>query len=275
MPEGDTIFRAARSLARALEGKEIVRWRSPLPALSDAALAGRRVVRVESRGKHLLMLFDDGRTLHSHMQMTGSWHIYRPGERWRKPERQARAVLETADFVAVCFNAPVMELLSPGGVERHRGLPRLGPDILAADFDLGAARTRLRAIPDAPLGEALLAQSALAGIGNIYKSEALFAARTSPFVVIGRMSDAEIDLVVSTALRMMSANVAPGATIRATREGAHGGPRYAVYRRSGLPCVSCGTRILMRRQGTSGRSTYWCPSCQPARGAAPPAEELK
>ncbi|MCA1580303.1 MAG: Fpg/Nei family DNA glycosylase [Acidobacteria bacterium] len=274
MPEGDTILRAARTLARALEGKEIVRWWSPLPTLSDGAFAGSRVVRVEARGKHLLMHFDDGRVLHSHMQMVGSWHVYRPGETWRKPERLARAVLQTVDFVAVCFNAPVLEILTSRGLSRHERLARLGPDLLSESFDPEAARVRLRAIQDLPIGEALLAQNALAGIGNIYKSESLFAAQTSPFLPVALMSDAEIDRIVHSARQLMLANVFSAGRARTTRAGSTG-PRYSVYRRSGLPCLSCGTRIRMRRQGTSGRSTYWCPCCQPARGAAPPGEELK
>lgn len=262
MPEGDTIARAARTLARALEGREILRFRSPLPALAGADLAGHAIVRVEPRGKHLLIRLDDGRVLHSHMRMTGSWHVYRPGEAWWKPERLARAVIETADFVAVCFNAPVVELLSAGELARHPALRRLGPDVLGERFDAGGARARLRSMPAVPIGEALLAQSAVAGIGNIYKSEALFATRTDPFVPVGRLTDAEIDAVVEAARRMMAASVASQASSRRTRAGPPGVPRYAVYRRSGLPCPSCGTAIRMRRQGDAGRSTYWCPGCQ-------------
>ncbi|MEP6800958.1 MAG: DNA-formamidopyrimidine glycosylase family protein [Acidobacteriota bacterium] len=261
MPEGDTILRAARTLARALEGKEIVRWWSPLPALADGSLVGRRVVLVEARGKHLLMHFDDGRVLHSHMQMVGSWHIYRPGETWRKAERLARAVLETADFVAVCFNAPVLEILTSRGFSRHERLARLGPDLLSESFDADAARGRLRALRDLPIGEALLSQSALAGIGNIYKSESLFATRTYPFLPVAHMTDAEIDGVVQASRRLMSANVVSSGRTRTTRAGSTG-PRFSVYRRAGLPCLTCGTRIRMRRQGDAGRSTYWCPGCQ-------------
>jgi len=259
MPEGDTIARSARTLTRALAGSKILRFRSPLPALSRAALEDRTLVRVESRGKHLLMHFDDGRALHSHMGMTGSWHIYRHGETWWKPERLARAVLETEGFVAVCFNAPVVELLSEKELARHPGLRRLGPDVLSDGFDSAAVRARLRLMPDAPVGEALLAQSAIAGIGNIYKSEALFATRTNPFVPLSRLSDGELDRVVAAARRMMSASVAAQ-----NGGGRRGGARgFAVYRRSGLPCPACGTLIRMRRQGDAGRSTYWCPRCQP------------
>ncbi|MDQ6894170.1 MAG: Fpg/Nei family DNA glycosylase [Acidobacteriota bacterium] len=263
MPEGDTIVRTARTLARALEGREVLGFRSPLPALADASLAGRAVARVEPRGKHLLIHFDDGRVLHSHMRMTGSWHVYRPAEPWWKPERLARAVIETADFVAVCFNAPVVELLSAGEVARHPALRRLGPDVLGEGFDPEGARTRLRSMPDAPIGEALLAQGAIAGIGNIYKSEALFATRINPFSPVGQLSDAAIDRLLGAARRLMSASV-EGSGARRTRSFPGGGPRYAVYRRSGLPCLTCATKIRIRRQGDAGRSTYWCPRCQGA-----------
>jgi len=262
MPEGDTIARAARTLARALEGRTIVRFRSPLFALSGAVLSGRAVTRVEPRGKHLLIHFDDGRVLHSHMRMTGSWHVYRPAEAWWKPQRLARAVIETQDFVAVCFSAPVVELLAPGELARHPALRRLGPDVLGETFDPKAARARLRSMPDAPIGEALLAQSVLAGIGNIYKSEALFATGTNPFVAIHRLSDEKVDAVIRTARRMMTASVASQSASRRPRITSSRAGGYAVYRRSGLPCLSCGTRIRMRRQGDAGRSTYWCPRCQ-------------
>ena len=261
MPEGDTILRTARTLARVLEGHAIAKFRSPLPGLSHAALEGRTVVRVEPRGKHLLVRFDDGRVLHSHMRMMGSWHVYRPGEIWRKPASRARAVLETEAFVAVCFNAPVVELLSPNDLVRHPSLSRLGPDVLSPRFDASLARERLRARPELSIGEALLTQSALAGIGNIYKSEALFVTRTFPFLAVGGLSDAELDGVVTAAQHLLSANVERGGNARSTRR-ALAGPRYWVYLRSGRPCLVCGTAVRMRRQGDAGRSTYWGPACQ-------------
>ncbi len=189
MPEGDTILRAARALGRSLEGKPVTSFSSPLPALTDADLAGRRVDAVEARGKNLLIRFDDGRALVTHMRMTGSWHLYEPGQPWKKPARLARAVLATADAVAVCFNAPVVELLSPRQLVRSERLRRLGPDVLGPAFDASEAVRRLAALPDTPLGEALLAQSALAGIGNIYKSETLFACRADPFAPVAAFTD--------------------------------------------------------------------------------------
>jgi endonuclease-8 len=263
MPEGDTILRAARALDARLAGKRITAFRSPLPRLSRADLAGRRVDRVEARGKNLLVRFDDGRTLRSHMRMTGSWHLYRPGERWRKPERLARAVIATDDAVAVCFNAPVVEILTARELERDEPLRRLGPDVLAAELDSAEAVRRLRSLGDTPIGEALLDQTALAGIGNIYKSETLFLCGADPFAPVSDFPAEELETILAKARSLMAASVEPHGLRLAGR-----GVRW-VYRRSGEPCRRCGTEIRMRRQGTTARSTYWCPRCQPARAGAP------
>ena len=259
MPEGDTLFRIATTLGRAIGGKTMKRFTSPLPALANAGLDGRTITLVEARGKNLLIHFDDGRALHTHLRMTGSWHIYRPGERWQKPERAARAVLETEDFVAVCFHAPVVELLAAGGVERHEGLRRLGPDVLKSDFDPEEARRRLKERGELAIGDALLAQSALAGIGNVYKSEALFLCKTDPFVAVSTLADATIDGLVAKARELMGKNLE--GLPRKTRT-ALTGPRYWVYGRGGQPCLSCGTLVRVRRQGVAGRTTYYCPRCQ-------------
>jgi endonuclease-8 len=259
MPEGDTLFRIATTLGKALAGKVVKRFTSPLPALGEAGLEGKTVTRVEARGKNLLIHFDDGRALHTHLRMTGSWHIYRPGERWQKPERGARAVIETEDFVAVCFDAPVVELLAEGGVERHEGLRRLGPDVLGSEFDGDEARRRLRALGELAVGDALLAQSALAGIGNIYKSEVLFICRTDPFVAVSALDDGVIDRLVAKARELMMKNLE--GLPRKTRA-ALAGPRYWVYGRGGQPCLTCGTLVRVRRQGMAGRTTYYCPRCQ-------------
>lgn len=262
MPEGDTILRAARALERSLAGKRITAFDSPLPRLARAGLAGRRVDSVEARGKNLLFRFDDGRTLRSHMRMTGSWHLYRPGERWRKPARLARAVLETEDSVAVCFSAPVVEILTAREVERHEPLARLGPDVLAADTDATEAVRRLASQPATPIGEALLDQSAIAGIGNIWKSETLFLCGADPFAPVGSFTETELARIVAKARALMSAGVS-GSSLRLSGRG----PRR-VYRRSGEACRRCGTAIRMRRQGAAARSTYWCPACQPRRPEA-------
>lgn len=277
MPEGDTILRAARTLALALTGKTVCRLDSPIPELQNAALTGRRVDAVEAHGKNLFVRFDDGRTLHTHMRMNGSWHLYRPGERWLKSAAAARVVLEvearpgegaaSRAFVAVCFSAPVVRLLVAGLGDTERA--RLGPDILKPDFDSATAMARLRALGPRPIGEALLVQSAVAGIGNIYKSESLFAQRLDPWTPVSRLDDRALAAIVDEARRLMLRNVAPGSGMRTTTASSlagERGSRFAVYGRSGRPCTKCGAVIAMRRQGPAQRSTYYCPSCQAGRG---------
>jgi endonuclease-8 len=296
MPEGDTIYRSAKTLQKAIGGKIILRARSPLPGLSAPSerLAGARVLGVEARGKHLLIHIEGGFTLSSHMRMTGSWHIYRPGERWQKPERMAQLVLETSDFVAVCFNAPIVELLrsgkakdkykDPGAAPRSepssgialgsitsragRELAGLGPDLLKDDFDAAEVLRRLRQNGDLPIGEALLNQRILAGIGNVYKSETLFLCRADPLAPVASFTDAELQAIVSKARELMSRNLDGRPRTTRWTLGALSGPRYWVYKRSGEPCLECGGPIRMRRQGAAARSTYWCPRCQPEGGRA-------
>ena len=255
VPEGDTIWRAARTLHRALAGQSVVAARSAVAAVDEAALVGRTVDSVESRGKNLLIRLDDWCVLYTHMRMTGSWHLYRPGERWQRPARQARVVLETARYVAVCFSAPVVELLSPGAERRHPALARLGPDLLSAGFDREEARRRLRARAELPVGEAILAQDALAGIGNIYKSETLFLCGVDPFRRVRELSDAELDRIVERARALDVREPRCRAALHA-RANAGGTQRMWVYRRSGRPCRRCGTAIRTWRQGTDARSTY-------------------
>ena len=266
MPEGDTIHRAARTLDLALAGQTISAVDSPLPQIASADLEGVSITKVEARGKNLLVLFGDGRVLHTHMRMSGSWHIYRPGERWQRPRRQARIVLTTADFVAVCFDAPVVRLLRAGAAARDPKLGALGPDVLAEDFDRAEARRRILALGGVEIGEGLLRQSSVAGIGNVYKSETLFLCGVDPFAPAGSLSERDVDHLLDTARRLMAANLRGSARTtrpslsRRTRE------RTWVYGRRGRPCRRCGTEIRMRRQGTDMRSTYWCPSCQKGEG---------
>jgi endonuclease-8 len=254
MPEGDTILTAARRLGRALAGHTITAYRSTVREAEATDVVGRTVVRVDAHGKNLLMHLDDGRALHSHMKMTGSWHVYRPREPWRKPAWQAKVVVETAELVAVCFNAPIVALLSSR--KAARVVSELGPDILAEDFDPAQAVRRLRARGDLPLGEAIVHQGLLAGIGNIYKSETLFLCRADPFRAIDGVDDALLLRVVEQARALMSKNLEGRA--RRTRPG--GG--YWVYERSGEPCRECGAVVELRRQGDLGRSTYFCRACQ-------------
>jgi endonuclease VIII len=265
LPEGDTLWRAARSLQAALAGQVVTGFRSTVPAVSAAArrlrVVGDTVVAAEARGKHLLLRFGRGGALHTHMRMSGSWHLYRPGSRWQRPAQQARVVVETARAVAVCFAAPVVELLPPGGEAAHPRLRALGPDVLAPTFTPAPAVAGLRARPALEVADALLDQTALSGIGNVYKSETLFLCGVDPFAEVAALDDRALDRLVRTAERLMKRNLEP-AVRRTTPRGS--GPRLWVYQRAGRPCRRCATPILMRRQGHWGRLTYWCPRCQPA-----------
>ena len=259
MPEGDTIFRTAVTLTKALGGAVITGFRSSIPKLRDVELINHHIKEIEARGKNLLIHFDDGRVLYTHMMMTGSWHIYRPGERWQRPERQMNLVLETQKFLAVCFNAPVVDLMSATEFRRSERLRSLGPDILRDDFDVEAVIGRLRELNDLEIGEALLAQRVVAGIGNIYKCETLFLCNVDPFVVVRDIPDTTLERVINEARKLMKANLGGG--MRTTRR-ALTGKRLWVYGRHGELCMRCDETIRMRRQGRAMRSTYWCPRCQ-------------
>lgn len=263
MPEGDTIHRAARTLDKAIAGRVVTAASSPRPDLAGVGeLPGRAIVRVEARGKHLLVRFDDGSSLHTHMGMEGSWHVYRPGERWWHGEHRAVVVLETEAWVAVCFDAPLAELCGPG-VEPLL-VRNLGPDLLVPEVDLDEAVARLSAIGDRPIGEAIMRQDRVAGIGNVLKSEVLFLTRVSPFTPVGELDSATLARVLREARRWMVRSVRSGRRITRQRAGS----RVWVYDRSGEPCFECGATIRMRRQGASARSTYFCPTCQAVDGVS-------
>jgi endonuclease-8 len=275
MPEGDTIFRAARTLDRALAGRTIVRFESVLPRLTrvheDTPLTGRTIERVTAAGKHLLVHFSGGLILRTHMRMNGSWHIYRPGERWQRPRRDMRVVIATSDFEAVAFNVPVAELIRERDLPRHQELRQLGPDLLGASFDAGEALRRLRARPASAIADALLNQRVLAGIGNVYKSEVLFICRVNPFRLVRDLDDQTLARLIETARTLLAANVterlAPMTTYtgfrRTTRRDAPN-ERLWVYGRARLACRRCDTPIEIAKQGTDARLTYWCPTCQPS-----------
>lgn len=264
IPERDTIWRTARTLAGVLTGKTVTDLTSPLTPVALASrrlhIVGQQVVAVEPHGKHLLIYFSGGATLHTHQMMTGSWHVYRAGSPWRKPARFARVVLEAGGIVAVCFSAPLVELLPapPVAATRH-----LGPDLLSSEFDLAEARRRLRGSPDREIGLVLLDQTVLAGIGNVYKSEVLFLCRVNRIDHVGDLPDEALDRLVATAARQMGRNLGPG--MRWTRSDLSR-ERLWVYRRSGKPCFKCGQTILRFTQGEQARSTYWYPRCQKAEG---------
>jgi endonuclease VIII len=270
MPEGDTIYRTAQRLRAGLEGAEVSGFRTTVEQirrLGTSRLVGQHVAAVEPRGKHLLVWFaPSDLALHTHMRMSGSWHLYRQAERWRRPQRQARVVLDVPGWTAVCFNAPVCALLTRRQVERHPALAALGPDALADVPDLDEAERRLARLPDVAIAEALLDQRVLAGVGNVYKCEVLFLHGVDPWAPVAAVPDAERRRLLETAERLLKANVSTGAVRRTTtrdpRLAPMGGDRLYVYGRARRPCRRCATPIRVARQGEQARLTYWCPRCQ-------------
>jgi endonuclease-8 len=274
MPEGDTIFRAARTLHKALAGHTVVQFSSMFPALNrvhdDQPITGRTIDRVRSAGKHLLIEFSGALILRTHMRMNGSWHIYRRGERWLRPRRDMRIVVATDTFEAVGFNIPVAEMIPAASLQRHDELRKLGPDLLAGDFNQAEAVARIRARGAAPIADVLLNQRVLAGIGNVYKSEVLFACRVYPFTPVARLDDGQLTALVSTAHRFLNTNVSETLPLMTTYQGyrrttGRDDPRERlwVYGRAKLPCRRCGTPIAISKEGNDARLTYWCPVCQP------------
>jgi endonuclease-8 len=249
MPEGDVLFRTAATLQKWLAGREVT-----AATATAAPMVGRTVEKVEANGKHLLVRFDSGHVLHTHLRMTGSWHVYRTGERWQRPASQARVSLTCGSRMAVCFNAPIVELLVPGGEQNHPSLSGLGPDVLQRPLDLDEVRRRARRRPPAtPLGELLLDQRVVAGIGNIWRCEAMYLEGRNPWAAVSTLDDGELDALVATAARIMGESLGPFT----------GRPPRWVYRRAGQPCRRCGTAVRSRPQGEQARTAYWCPSCQP------------
>lgn len=274
MPEGDTIFRAARTLNRALAGHVVMRFETQLPRLSrideDHPIAGRTIERVDATGKWMRIWFSGDLVLLTHMLMSGSWHIYRPGEAWQQPPVRMRVAIHTADFVAVAFQVPIAEFHTAESLARHRSVQNLGPDVLAPAFDEKTAAARLRDNPSMEIGEALLRQSIVAGLGNVFKSEVCFAAAVNPFQHVERLSDSQLLSLMRHARRFLHSNVmdASGGKIvtytglRRTTGRANESERLWVYKRAGEPCRNCGTPILSRKQGLDARITFWCPRCQ-------------
>ncbi len=258
MPEGDTVWRAARSLEAALSGSRLVASDFRVPALATLDLAGETVQTTLSRGKHLLTRIGD-RTLHTHLKMEGSWHLYRTGTRWLRPAHEARVVLRTESWSAVGFALGVVEVVDTSDEDTIVG--HLGPDLLGPDWDADRALRRLGADPARPVADALLDQRNLAGIGNLYKNEMLFLAGVAPERPVG-----EVEVLARLVDRTRRALVANRERVEQTFTGdTRRGRRTWVYQREGQPCRRCGESIRVRMQGpaTQQRATYWCPVCQP------------
>ena len=278
VPEGDTVWRTARHLDEALTGLVLQRTDFRVPALATVDLAGAVVLGTVSRGKHLLTwLSGPPLTLHTHLKMEGSWHLYRPGSRWRRPAHEARVVLVTETWTAVGFALGTVELVETG--TESDVLPPLGPDLLGPDWDADEAVRRLALSPDRPVGEALLDQRNLAGIGNLYKSELCFLLGVNPWTPV---SQVDLPRLVRRAKAVLEAN--KERVEQTTTGDLRRGRRTWVYRRDGQPCRRCGTTVKVAMQdpahpeaedpagsdvavrpglNAAERATYWCPSCQP------------
>ena len=279
MPEGDTIYRTARTLQKVLGGKVVTAFETGLAKLAavndESPIVGRTVERVEARGKWCLIFFSGDLILVTHMLMSGSWHIYKAGEKWWQPRSRMRVVITCGDYQAVAFNVPIAEFHTARSLERSSQVPKLGLDVLSGGFSVEsgvrALRERAASHPEDEIGVVLLNQRVIAGLGNVYKSEVAFAARVNPFRAMRTITEREMETLVEAARKYMTANVAEGTSEqmvtytgprRTTRAMDHGA-RMWVYRRQGEECRRCGATIMMRKQGVQVRSTYWCPSCQP------------
>jgi endonuclease-8 len=279
VPEGDTIYRAAHALQRAIGGKVVTAFETGLANLAsandEAPVVGRTVERVEARGKWCLIYFSGDLILVTHMLMSGSWHIYRSGEKWQMSRSRMRVAITCGDFQAVAFNLPIAEFHTARSLTRSSQIPKLGVDVLGDEYSVQTGVRALReygaAHLEAEIGVVLLNQRVIAGLGNVYKSEVAFAAGVNPFRQMRTITEREMEVMAEFAQKYMRANVVDGkgdgiVTYAGNRRTTHemdGNNRLWVYRRQGQECRRCGATIMMRKQGVQVRSTYWCPSCQP------------
>jgi endonuclease-8 len=281
MPEGDTIYRSARALGRALTGKRITGFMTEYAQIArandEAPFVGQTIELIEARGKWLLMHCSGSEEageiiLATHMLMSGSWHIYRPGERWQEPRANMRIVIETADFVAVAFRVPVARIYTEAQLAREWAIPKAASDVLKADFDPVDAVRRMRSFGSEEIAHVMLRQTVLAGVGNVFKSEICFLEGISPFAKVATLSDAQLQSLVALARKLLAANVLEdsGDQIvtfqgrkRRTTNNSNPGESLWVYGRKNEPCRKCGTAIQRCLQGPNARSTYWCSVCQP------------
>ncbi len=293
MPEGDTIYRSARAMQRAIGGKVCTGFETGLAPLArvndETPVAGRMVEKVESRGKWLLVYFSGDLILVTHMLMSGSWHLYRAGEKWWMGRDRMRAVIRAGEgdaaWQAVAFNVPVAEFHTARSLERYTQIPKLGVDLLGGEYTVDAGVARLKAYgaehPEAEIAVVLLNQRVLAGLGNVYKSEVAFAAGVNPFRAMATMTDRELETMAEVSGKWLKVNVLDGAGDgivtysgnRRTTGSSDRSERLWVYGRQGQECRRCGALVEMRKQGEQARSTYWCPGCQPWVAATGQATE--
>jgi endonuclease-8 len=257
VPEGDTIHYAANRIRPVLEGHVPDELRTPHPRFGrdrwDERLAGRAVERVQAYGKHLLLRFEGGLAIHSHLRMTGSWRVLGESETWPRSPRRAWLVIRRGDALVVQFDGPVLELMTDGRTRFDRRLAMLGPDILAPQLDEERFLRRLREDdPTRAIGDALLDQRTLAGIGNLWKVEGCFLAGVDPWRPAGEVSDDEALAIVRACRSRMQQSATDGRQSR----------WRTIYGTAGRPCPRCGTPVRQRAQGDGARLTYWCPGCQ-------------
>ncbi|MGA3346779.1 MAG: DNA-formamidopyrimidine glycosylase family protein [Terracidiphilus sp.] len=276
MPEGDTIFRTARALGRALTGKPITGFRSTFPLLirsnEDTPLVGQLVESVESRGKWLLVHFSGGGTLASHLLMNGSWHIYRHGERWQQPRCNMRIVIENSQYIAVGFRVPVARMHTALSLARDAKIPQPVFDLLSPEFDAASAVRRVLEHGGEEIADVLLHQEVMAGVGNVFKSEICFVTRVHPFCLVGSLEREQVADLIANSQRLIAANVLEdsgdsiityGGRKRRTTHESDPGASLWVYGRKSEGCRRCGEPIRRRLQGPDARVTFWCPRCQP------------
>lgn len=266
MPEGDTIHRTAVVLRRVLAGQVVTGFEIAHPKVTAAAgreeIVGSIVTKVESNGKHLFIHFGtpNEAVLHTHMKMSGAWHVYRPGERWWAPESEARVAIRTQTVVAPCFHPPIVELLTAKELGLHPIVSALGPDIIRDEFDMDEALRRLRALQDRDVATALLDQKVISGIGNVYKVEALFLAKTSPWSQVRDLEDETLREIIGHARKLIRLNRNGGE--RRTRFSLDASDRMWVDERAGLPCHVCGARVESGWHPDEVRKSWYCPTCQ-------------
>jgi endonuclease-8 len=262
VPEGDSLYRFAARLRAALDGKvvEAARSHGPGPVPQVHRIVGATCTGVRSQGKNVIISFDNGPALRGHLRMYGTWHVYAPGEDWRKPEREARLVLEVPGAVVVNFSAPVIELIEERALALHAPIGGLGPDLLDDAFDAEEALRRFRdpARAGLTIGDAIMDQQVMAGVGNIWKHETLFHCGVNPWRRVGELDDGTLLGLVLKAQELLRASVGMPNAGGLTRR-----PSMWVYMRAGQPCRRCHTRIRSARQGIDIRHTAWCPRCQP------------
>lgn len=256
MPEGDTVFRAAKTLDRALAGRVLTRTDFRVPRLAHADLAGQTIKQVVPRGKHMLTRTDAGMTLRTHFKMEGRWVLYRPQDKWSGPSHEIRVVLQTEEWIAVGYMLAMVELLPTA--KEHEAVGHLGPDILGSDWDLQEAVRRIRRRPEVTIAEALLDQTNVAGIGNLYKNESLFLKGIDPTTPVSDVAD--LEEVLGLAQRLMRLNTRHA--VQTTTGDSRKGHEWWVMERPGHPCYRCGSLIEFANHGTPARLSYWCPHCQ-------------